>query len=342
MFDLMQNKTILYIGNNLSNKGYSQTIMETLGGLLSSEGYVIYKSSSNKNSFLRLLNMVFSTIYYSRKVDYVLIDTYSTLNFWYAFFVSQICRLLNLKYIPILHGGNLPHRLNTNPWICDLIFKNSYKNVAPSNYLFSIFTSKYSKNLISIPNVLEIENYEFTTRNFDEPKLLWVRSFSPIYNPKMAIRVLFELKKEFPNASLTMVGPDTINYKKECELLVKDLKLKVNYTGLLSKSEWISLSKQHNFFINTSNFDNMPVSLLEAMALGLPVVSTNVGGISFLLEDGKNAILVNKEEHLAMSNAIKKLMHNLDYTNSIISEARKNSENYDWQKVKYQWIEVLQ
>ena len=95
----MTNKQIVYIGNNLSRKGYSNTAMDTLSSLLSSEGFIIYKSSSKKNSLLRLLDMVCTTIYYSKKADYVLIDTYSTLNFWYAFFVSQICRLLKLKYI---------------------------------------------------------------------------------------------------------------------------------------------------------------------------------------------------------------------------------------------------
>jgi glycosyltransferase involved in cell wall biosynthesis len=337
----MTNKRIIYVGNNLSNKGFSITSMETLSHLLTSEDYNVIKTSSRKNRFIRFLDMIFTIIYYSKKTDFVLIDTYSTLNFWYAFLVSQICRILKLKYIPILHGGNLPSRLKANPWLCNLIFKNAYKNVAPSKYLFSFFSSKYSHNLITIPNALEIENYEFKARNYEEPKLLWVRSISPIYNPKMALKVLFELKKVYPNAELTMVGPDNMNYKKECEIFAKELKIKVNFTGLLTKSEWILLSKSHNFFINTSNFDNMPVSVLEAMALGLPVISTNVGGIPFLLEDQKNALLVEKEDSSAMVSSIIKLMRNFDITNKIIEEARKDIENFDWQKVKSQWIELL-
>ncbi|MFM7018821.1 glycosyltransferase family 4 protein [Flavobacterium sp.] len=337
----MKNRRIIYIGNNLSGKGYSATVMETLGNLLTTEGYEIIQSSSKKNSFIRLLDMIFTTIYYSKKADYVLIDTYSTLNFWYAFLISQTCRILNLKYIPILHGGNLPSRLNANPRLCDLIFKNAYKNVAPSKYLFSFLSSKYSHNLITIPNALEIENYKFTARNFENPKLLWVRSFSQIANPKMALKVFFELKKEYPNAELTMVGPDNSNHMKECETFAKEIKLKVNFTGLLEKEEWILLSKSHNFFINTSNFDNMPVSVIEAMALGLPVISTNVGGIPFLFEDQKNTLLVEKEDSSAMANSIIELMRNLDLTNKIIDQARKDIENFDWQKVKFQWIELL-
>lgn len=337
----MKNKKIVYIGNNLSSKGYTATTMDTLGSFLTKEDYEVIKSSSYTNRLLRILDMIITTIYYSRKTDYVLIDTYSTLNFWYAFLVSQICRLLKLKYITILHGGNLPQRLITNPRFCNLIYKNAYKNVVPSNYLFSVFSSKYPQNLILIPNVLEIDNYEFTPRNFSAPKLLWVRSFSSISNPKMAIKVLFELKKEYPNAELTMVGSDNSNYRLEVELLAKELNLKVNFTGLLTKAEWISLSKTHNFFINTSNFDNMPVSVIEAMALGLPIISTNVGGIPFLLEHNKNALLVDKGDSIAMANSVIQLMQDNNFTIGLCNEARKNAEKFNWQKVKHQWVELL-
>ena len=337
----MTNKRILYIGNKLSKHGATTTVMETLGSLLSSEGFTVTYASSKKNIVFRFLDMIFTTIYNSRSVDYVLIDTYSTLNFWYAFFVSQTCRLFKLKYISILHGGNLPNRIKTNPNCSGLIFDNAYRIIAPSGYLFNAFKDKYSKGLVSIPNTIEIEKYPFFAREIEVPKLLWVRSFSSIYNPKMAIQVLAELQKEFPNATLTMVGPNATNYRNECELFAKELNIKVNFTGKLSKADWISLSKNHNFFLNTSNFDNMPVSVIEAMALGLPIISTNVGGIPFLLKSQEDAILVEKNDFVAMALAIKKLIINKNLTNSIVNLARKKSENFDWQSVKGQWFQML-
>ena len=337
----MTNRKILYIGNKLSNHGSTITVMETLGSLLSSEGYTVYYASSHKNIFFRFLDMIFATIYHSKSVDYVVIDTYSTLNFWYAFFVSQTCRLFKLKYIPFLHGGNLPNRIDKNPFICNLIFNNAYRIVAPSKYLYNAFKDKYSNGLISIPNSIEIENYPFYIREMKVPKLLWVRSFSPIYNPKMAIQVLLELQKSYPDAQLTMVGPDTKNYRNECELFAKEHNVNVNFTGALSKSEWISLSKTHNIFINTSNFDNMPVSVIEAMALGLPIISTNVGGIPFLISDQKEGVLVQENDYIEMNLAIKKLFLNQDFTTTLITNARKKVESYDWQIIKLQWLEML-
>ena len=157
-------------------------------------------------------NRPYLSIFYSKKVNYVLIDTYSTYNFWYAFVVSQICILFEKPYIPILRGGELPNRLKSSPKFSKLIFCNSLYNVAPSTYLFNIFDNLNYPNLKLIPNTIEIGNYNFLKRNELAPKILWVRSLSVIYNPKMAIDVLNKIKEKslylycfFGNNSLSKI-----------------------------------------------------------------------------------------------------------------------------------------
>ena len=208
-------KHLLYIGNKLSKHGYTTTVIETLGASLENEGYNVIYASNKKNQIIRLLDMVFATLININKIDYVIIDTYSTFSFNYALIISQICRVFKKRYLPILHGGNLPNRLTKNPFLCDLIFNNSYKNVAPSNYLLNAFLSKGYSNIIHIPNTIELDEYAFLNRKFEVPKLLWVRSFAAIYNPKMAIKVLAELRKECSEAVLCMVGPDKENLIEE-------------------------------------------------------------------------------------------------------------------------------
>lgn len=141
----------------------NKTTIETLGPLLEQEDFSIVYSSSQKNQVLRILDMLWCVLK-NRHADYVLIDTYSTSSFWYAFLTSQLCRLLKLKYIPFLHGGNLPNRLQNNPKISKAIFQNAYINVAPSHYLLSKFEAFGFYNITFIPNVLEIENYPFQKR----------------------------------------------------------------------------------------------------------------------------------------------------------------------------------
>lgn len=334
-------KKILYIGNNLSKHGNTTTSIETLGGFLEQEGYTIYYSSSKKNQVLRMLDMIFSTIIYARKIDFVLIDTYSTRNFWFAFIISQLCRVLNIKYINKLHGGNLPNRLAKNQFLCDLIFKNAYKVIAPSGYLMESFSKRYNANLIFIPNTIDITIYPFKQREVNDPKLFWLRSLSTIYNPKMAIEVLYELKKEYPNATLCMVGPDKENLIQECKKLVKKRKVSVIFTGLLSKEDWILLSNEYSVFINTSHYDNTPVSIIEVMAVGLPVVSTNVGGIPYLVKDKENVLLVNDNAVFEMVDSIKLLLNNKELTQKLIQNSRKLVEEFDWKILKQQWFEIL-
>lgn len=334
-------RNLLYLGNVLSKKGYNLTYIEILGPLLEKEDYNVIYASNQENQIFRLLHMIYSFLSNYRSTDYIIIDTYSTKGFYFAFLNSQLCRLFDKKYIPILHGGDLPNRLKRSPIMCDLIFKNAYKITVPSKYLMEVFQLKYSSNLIYIPNTLEITKYDFLKREIHQPKLLWVRSFSKIYNPKMAITVFSDLKKEFPNAELCMVGPDKENLIEECKTYATSLNVAVIFTGKLSKEEWITLSKNYTVFINTTHFDNTPVSVIEAMALGLPVVSTNVGGIPFLLETNKNALLVDDNDVQAMVDAIKLLLTDVNLTSTIVLNARKYVEDFDWEKVKYKWFEIL-
>lgn len=333
-------KNLLYIGNKLSGKGLNTTIIETLSTQLTKEGYRVVAVSGFKNPVLRLLDMLLAVIRY-RKSDFVLIDTYSTSGFWFAFSVSQLCRLLGKKYIPILHGGNLPNRLQKNPKLCKMVFGNAYQNVAPSNYLFEAFKMAGFSNLALIPNPLEIVQYPFLKRMELQPKLLWVRAFDVIYNPKMAIDVLCLLQKKFPNAQLCMIGPDRDGSMETCKQYALEKNVAVHFTGRLTKAAWIALAATYDIFINTTHFDNTPVSVMEAMALGLPVVTTNVGGIPFLLKDAEEAFLVKDCDAEGMANAVLGLIDSPEMSQKIIGNARKKAESWDWDVVKEQWMMML-
>jgi len=285
--------------------------------------------------------MVRSCVTLSKNIDLVLIDTYSTQNFYFALIISQLCSLLKIKYIPILHGGNLPSRLKNNTKLSDLIFKNAAYNVSPSTYLKQEFELFGYNNIVHIPNVIEIKDYPILKKDFDTPRLLWVRSFSKIYNPKLAIQVFNDIKKSYPKATLCMVGPDADGSLEAVKELATDLNLNVEFTGKLTKKEWISVSEHYNIFINTTNLDNTPVSVIEAMALGLPVVSTNVGGMPFLILDTIDGLLVESQNTKAMVGKILELISDVQLREKLIDNARAKSENFAWTAVKPKWDSIL-
>ncbi len=334
-------KHLLYIGNKLSGHGYTSTSIETLGNLLEAEGYHIYYASSRRNKYLRMFEMVLKTIKYANKVDYILIDTYSTKNFWYAFIISLICRALKIKYIPYLHGGNLPNRISKSKNFADMVFKNAYVNIAPSYYLFEVFKNHGYTNLKYIPNTIELEMYEEVPKEYKTPKLLWVRSFSQIYNPMMAIKVFIRVRRLFPDAEICMVGPRKDDSYFKTKHFAKKNNVNVLMTGKLSKEDWIKLSKKYNIFINTTHFDNTPISIIEAMALGIPVVSTNVGGIPYLLKHNSNALLVSDNDAEDMANQINRIIKEPDLANTLSVNGKNTVKDFDWEIVKKQWMELL-
>lgn len=334
-------KRILYIGNQLKHSGVTVTTIDTLSEELRKEGFVVLTASAKKNQVLRMADMMGSVIANARKVDVVLIDTYSTKNFWYAYFVALMCKKLSLPYVPILHGGNLPQRIKKTPIASKFLFGNAYCNIAPSGYLYQHFLEAGFSNLKYIPNSINIKDYPFLLRKKLRPKLLWVRSFASIYNPFLAIRVFEGLLKKYPEAQLCMVGPEKDDAFLKCKNYADAHNLSITFTGKLEKKEWIKLSRDYDIFLNTTNFDNMPVSVVEAMALGLLVVSTNVGGLPYLIDHEQNGILVPKNDKHALIFQIEKMLIYPEQQQEFTLSARKKAETFDWEVVKEQWMQFL-
>lgn len=335
-------KYIVYIGNNLTRKTKYNSTIAVLSSLLKKEGFKVVVSSDKINKIVRLGHMCFTVIKYRNKTNFMLVDTFSTSNFYFSLITTQLARIFKIKYIPILHGGNLPERITKHPFLSKLIFKNSYKNIAPSLYLKKAFEKEGYKTYC-IPNVLEIEKYQFKKRALLSPKVLWVRAFKKIYNPTMAIEVLQKVKVQYPAATLCMVGPTHDASFENVKALVSkyNLNSSVSFTGVLPKEKWHELATEFDIFINTTNFDNTPVSVMEAMALGLPVISTNVGGIPYLINDKEDGILVQKNNATEMANQVIELIKNERLANSIQEKALQKVTNFSWHVVKQEWFKVF-
>jgi glycosyltransferase involved in cell wall biosynthesis len=333
---------ILYIGNKLAKKGFTPTSIDLLGLKLESQGYDIVYTSDSRSKFFRLIQMLSAIIREKNKVDFVLIDTYSSSAFWFAFFSGILCRIYGLPYIPILHGGNLPIRIKKSPFLSQILFKSSYTNVAVSNYLKLFFNEAGFKTRL-IPNSISISNFPFKERKTFSPNLLWVRSFSQIYNPNLAADILFVLQKKYPSATLYMVGPDKDGSLGVFEEYISKLGISnsIKITGALKQEEWVKIANKCDIFINTTNVDNTPFSLIEAMSLGLPVVTTNVGGIPYLIESNFSGLLVNKGDVNAFIENIERLISNPEQGRMIAENARKKAETFSWEIVKNSWSDLF-
>jgi glycosyltransferase involved in cell wall biosynthesis len=332
---------IVYVDNFLTGHGHTPTTGTTLVKLFKQEGYTVISTSNKQNKALRLVDMLF-TIIANRKNAVVLIATYSTTAFYFACACAFVCKLLNIHYIPCLHGGNLPNRIKQSPKQAVSLFAKSYMNVAVSGYLQQSMIDNGWKSEV-IPNNIHFEAYPFKLRTHCKPTLLWVRSFHSIYNPLLAIYVVNSLRHKYPEARLTMVGPDKDGTLSECKALVDKLNLHqhVTFTGLLQRDEWTKLAASHDIFLNTTNFDNAPVSVVEAMALGLVVISTNVGGVPHLIKNNINGLLVPANDEAAFILSIERVINEPPLVIKLSEAARQQAEKYDWNNIKFLWSTLL-
>ena len=110
----MESKTVLYLGNMLSKHGLTPTTVETLGNRLAIDINLL-RASDKKNKVLRLLDMLF-TIWRNRsKIDFVIIDTYSSSAFKFATLGAAFCRMNSMPFVSYLHGRVLPNRFTNSP-----------------------------------------------------------------------------------------------------------------------------------------------------------------------------------------------------------------------------------
>jgi len=334
-------KQILYLGNKFYPYKKVKSVLETIEPLLA-EFCNIKTASNKKNQILRFIDMLYHFFRFGIKSDVLIIDVYSTRAFHYAHALSILSWMFNKKYILFLHGGNLPFRFEKSKKIVTLIFGKAYKIIAPSVYLKNFFEEK-GFIVEHVPNIIELDNYPFKLRENIRPNIMALRGFGKPYNPLMTLKAINELKYVIPELKLLMLGNqneyyynDVINYIK-----VNQLQNIVTIKPKCSRDEWVAISKDYDIMVSNPIIDNTPVSLIEGMALGMCIISTNVGGVPFLLIDGQNALLIKDNEAVVMSNVILELWNNSDKARSLSWNARQRAEEYDWSKIKMLWYSII-
>jgi glycosyltransferase involved in cell wall biosynthesis len=242
-----------------------------------------------------------------------------------------------------LRGGNLPEFIKKHKsWVSRLL-ESANRVISPSAYLQQSL-KRLCEEINVIPNPIDLEDYPFRLRETANPRLVWVRAFHEIYNPSLAPELVSKLIENWPSIHLTMVGPDKGDGSMQRMLkLAKSLDIldRIRVIGGIPRSEVPRHLHEGDIFINTTNFDNTPVSVIEAMACGLCIVSTNVGGIPWLLDDEINALLVPPDDPIAMAEAVERVLTNPALAVKLSANSRKKAESYDWSIILPQWESVF-
>jgi glycosyltransferase involved in cell wall biosynthesis len=310
---------------------------QVVSDLFKRSGYGVNSVSAYLNRYRRLLDIVVSLIRYRKQTDLVILEVYGGLSFVVEDIASWLGCRLGLRVIMWLHGGALPEFMARFPRWTTRVLRRADRVVVPSEFL-SRTVEAHGFAAQIIPNVIDLPEYPYLQRQKVRPRLFWMRSFDDLWNPGMAVRVLDRVRAKFPDATLVMAGRNKGN-QPEVERLVSSLGLadRVRFAGFLDMEGKAREGGRSDIFINTNRIDNMPVAIIEACAMGLPVISTNVGGIPNLLTDGQNALVVPDDDDAAMAEAVIALVSDSELSERLSRNGRRLAEQFSWQQVRPQW-----
>jgi L-malate glycosyltransferase len=314
---------------------------QVLADLFEQAGYAVTSASACLNRYRRLLDIIATLIRQRRTTDILVIEVYGGASFVVEDIASRLGRLFGHRLVLWLHGGALPDFFNRHPDWARRVLGRADMIVTPSEFLARAVAAQGFQARI-IANVIDLPAYPFRRRQALQPRLFWMRNIHPIWNPLMAIRVLQRLSRKFPEASLVMGGPDKGSLA-EVRQLVEALGLteRVRFTGFLNMEGKAREGSAADIYINTNRIDNAPVAILEAGAMGLPVVTTEVGGIPDLLTDGETALFVPDNDDAAMAAEIERLLGDADLAGRLSENGRQLAERFSWQQVRLQWEELF-
>lgn len=334
---------ILIVGNFLSHTGGSRGVCEDLALRLQTVGHQVITTSRYRNRPMRLADMLSTTWRKRKHYDVAQVDVYSGPAFFWAEAVCHVLRRAGKPYLLILHGGNLPTFARRWPDRVRRLLQSAAVVTAPSRYLLEEMRA-YRTDMELLPNPIDLGAYSYKCRQTVEPGIVWLRAFHAIYNPQLLARVVAELIQDFPSIQVTMIGPDKGDGSFQAtQQLLEELGIadRFRFPGGVAKADVPKHLNSGDIFINTTNVDNTPVSVIEAMACGLCVVSTNVGGIPYLLDHEQDALLVPPNDPDAMADAVRRILAEPDLAAQLSRNARRKAEQFDWKTILPQWERLL-
>jgi len=214
--------------------------------------------------------------------------------------------------------------------------------VVPSGFLKEVF-ARFGMAALVVPNIVNLDR--FAPRDAPlpgGPNLLVTRNLEPIYDIATALRAFAVVRRELPQARLTVAGEGPLLGSLQelaSTLAVGDA---VRFTGRIANEEIPALYGSSHICLNPSLADNMPISILEALASGIPVVSTHVGGVSFLVEHERTALLVAPGDHAAMASAVLRLWRDPPLMSQLRDAGLRAVRRYEWASVRPQLLAVYE
>jgi glycosyltransferase involved in cell wall biosynthesis len=216
--------------------------------------------------------------------------------------------------------------------------------VVPSRFLQEVFAAHGVVSRI-VSNGVDLETFRPPPERAPSSQGLHVvitRNLEEVYGIDTAIRAAALVRKEFPGLVFSIAGAGAQRHALERLVVELELTHVVRFTGRLAVAEVVALYADADIVLNPSRADNTPGSLLEAAACGVPIVSTNVGGVPYLVEHGRSAWLVPPDSPDAMAEAIVLVACDSRLRRELRAGGIEIARACSWPTVKHQWLQLFE
>ncbi|MEP6637463.1 MAG: glycosyltransferase family 4 protein [Acidobacteriota bacterium] len=295
---------------------------------------------------IKYVRTVFTTLLYwallvARVWRYDIVHIFSASYYSYLLSVAPailITRLYGKKCILNYRSGEADDHLRN--WKLSAIptMRLAHAIVVPSGYLVEVF-SRFGLRAQPIHNIVELDRFSFRDRCPLRPLFLTSRLLEPLYNVGCVLRAFGIIQQHYPEASLTVAADGWM--REELEELAHDLDLRATeFIGRVAFEDMPAMYDSADIYLTATNLDNMPSSITESMAAGLPVVTTNAGGIPYIVTHEETCLMVACNDHEGLAASTIRLLEDNELAAKIARQAREASRKFTWTVVRGEWVKL--
>jgi len=210
--------------------------------------------------------------------------------------------------------------------------------VVPSGYLVDVF-AQYGLKARPIFNVVELDAFAYRERRPIRPVFLTTRLHEPLYNVPCVLRAFALIQREIPDAELTVAGDGWM--RPQLEELARTLELRnTRFIGRVPFENMPALYDAADVYLTATDLDNMPGSVIECLSCGLPVVTTDAGGVPYIVTHEETALIVPRGDHEAMARSALRLLNDNDFTVRLARQGLESCRRFTWPSVRVQWMQA--
>jgi glycosyltransferase involved in cell wall biosynthesis len=262
---------------------------------------------------------------------------------YWSFILSPLPAILVARLFrkPVLlnyHSGEAPDHL-ARSWLARWVLRHLVDlTVVPSPFLQRVFDG-FGLPARVVPNSIDRERFGYRARDPLRPQLLSTRNFEALYNVACTLRAFARIQARVPEASLTLVGRGS--QTESLHALAASLGLRhVTFVGPVPHGDMPEQYAAADIYVQTPAIDNMPLSVLEAFSSGLPVVSTNVGGVPDIVTHGVEGLLADSNDDARIAEGVMTLLNDPDYARQLARAGYESCARYSWETIRLEWLEA--